>query len=220
MSVDLLAPPRLAPAAAEPMLYPVCKRGADVILAGLLLVLLAPLMAVIALAVRLSDGGPALYVQRRVGLGGREFAFFKFRSMVPHAESLRAGLAAANVHGGDGVTFKVRRDPRVTFVGRLLRRTSLDELPQLWNVLLGDMSLVGPRPALPAEVARYTPAQRARLMVTPGITCYWQVYGRACLPFERQVELDLAYIHSRSLWLDLKLLLMTVPAVLSGHGAC
>jgi lipopolysaccharide/colanic/teichoic acid biosynthesis glycosyltransferase len=138
--------------------------------------------------------------------------------MVPNAESIIVSIAEHN-HHSDSITFKMKRDPRVTWVGRIIRRLSIDELPQLWCVLTGEMSLVGPRPALPREVSKYRLAQRRRLDVKPGLTCIWQVRGRADLPFSRQFELDVHYIENQSLLLDLKLLIMTVPAVLSGRGA-
>ena len=194
------------------------KRALDVIVAGAALMALSPVFLLIAVLVS-RDGGSVFFRQVRVGRGGRAFGFYKFRSMVVDAEAHRLALAARNDHGQECVTFKMRRDPRVTAVGGFLRRTSLDELPQLWNVLKGDMSLVGPRPAIPAEVALYTPAQRGRLAVKPGLTGIWQVSGRAELPFEEQVRLDLDYIARRSIWLDLSLLARTVPAVLTGRGA-
>lgn len=194
------------------------KRAVDVAASGLGLLLLAPLFAAIALAVRLTSPGPAIFRQVRVGRFGRHFAFFKFRSMYVDAEARRASLAARN-ESADGVIFKMRADPRVTPVGRLLRRTSLDELPQLVNVFLGDMSLVGPRPPLPSEVREYTLEDRKRLDVKPGLTCIWQISGRSDLPFARQVALDKEYIRSRGFWGDLLILLKTVPAILSGKGA-
>jgi len=197
----------------------VLKRLIDIGFGLMLLLPALPVGLVVAVLIRATDGGPALFVQRRVGLHGREFAFPKFRSMVADADTRRAALAAANVHGADGVTFKLRRDPRVTWIGRIIRRTSLDELPQLWCVLKGEMSLVGPRPPLPEEVARYTLADRRRLDVKPGLTCLWQVSGRADLAFAEQVRLDLAYMESQSIALDLWLLMRTVPAVLLGRGA-
>ena len=139
--------------------------------------------------------------------------------MVADAEARKAALAAANSHGADGVTFKMKGDPRITRIGRLIRKLSIDELPQLWLVLTGDMSLVGPRPPVPSEVARYTLEDRRRLEVTPGLTCIWQVSGRSEIPFERQVGLDVEYIESRSFLMDLRLLARTVPAVLAGRGA-
>jgi len=194
------------------------KRTLDIGVAGGLLLLLLPLWLAIAALIRL-DGGPALYWQSRVGRWGREFRFPKFRSMVVDSDRLRVQLESTNEHGGNGVTFKLENDPRITRVGRWLRRTSLDEMPQLWCVLTGDMSLVGPRPALPAEVARYTVAQRRRLEATPGLTCIWQVSGRSQIPFEGQLVMDLEYIRTRSFRLDLVLLLKTIPAVLVGRGA-
>ncbi|MGD8375002.1 MAG: sugar transferase [Acidobacteriota bacterium] len=185
---------------------------------GLLLfaVLLIPGL-LIALAIKLDSRGPVLFAQVRSGLHGRRFRMYKFRSMVQDAEARRAELEARNEM--DGPVFKMRRDPRVTRVGRLLRRTSLDELPQILNIILGDMSLVGPRPPIPAEVNRYRRWQRRRLSMKPGVTCLWQVSGRNQVDFEEWMRLDLRYIDSWSLWLDLKILMRTIPAVLTGRGA-
>jgi lipopolysaccharide/colanic/teichoic acid biosynthesis glycosyltransferase len=194
------------------------KRALDIVAATVLLVLLIPLFLVVALLIKLTDGGPVLFWQSRVGRWGREFRFPKFRSMVPNAEQLKEQLLALNDLQGS-VTFKMRRDPRLTWIGRLMRKFSIDELPQLWCVLKGEMSLVGPRPPLPSEVAAYTLADRRRLDVTPGLTCIWQVSGRSNIPFPKQVELDVEYIENQSLWLDFKLLIRTVPAVLLGRGA-
>ncbi|CAB3746206.1 MULTISPECIES: sugar transferase [Burkholderia] len=199
--------------------YACVKRVIDIAVASSALVMLGPLFAVVAICVRLEDRGPVLFWQRRVGRHGREFAFPKFRSMVVDAERRRTEIGHLNQHGAAGVTFKRADDPRITRIGRFIRRTSIDELPQLWCVLTGDMTLVGPRPPLPREVARYTPSDRGRLLVTPGLTCIWQVSGRANIAFPEQVTMDLAYIRERSLALDLKLLCKTVPAVLRGHGA-
>lgn len=195
------------------------KRALDILLVAPALLLLAPLFGAVALAIWLYDRGPVLFWQRRVGRHGVEFAFPKFRSMCVDAEAVRARLLAANQHGQAGVTFKMKRDPRITPIGRLIRRTSIDELPQLWCVLRGDMSLVGPRPPLPSEVAQYTMADRERLLVTPGLTCIWQVSGRSEIPFPQQVEMDLDYIRRPSLWSDVWLLLKTLPAVIRGRGA-
>jgi lipopolysaccharide/colanic/teichoic acid biosynthesis glycosyltransferase len=195
------------------------KRGLDVAVAVTCLILLAPLLALVALLIKLTDGGRVLYWQTRVGRFGREFSFPKFRSMCPNADRLLGDLLAQNDHK-EGVTFKMRRDPRLTWVGRIIRKLSIDELPQLWCVLKGDMTLVGPRPPVPREVACYTLADRRRLEATPGLTCIWQVSGRSNIPFPRQVEMDVQYIESQSLWLDIKLLLKTIPAVLLGRGAC
>ncbi len=194
------------------------RRAVDFAGAGAALLLLGPLMAVVALLIKATDGGPVLFWQTRVGRHGREFRFPKFRSMVVDAEALQKQLDAANVHG-DGITFKVKRDPRITWIGRLIRKTSIDELPQLWSVLRGDMALVGPRPALPREVSRYSLEDRRRLDAVPGITCIWQVSGRSDIPFPQQVDMDVEYIERQSLWLDLKLLARTIPAVVLGRGA-
>ena len=193
------------------------KRGMDVIGASLGLLILGPWLIVLMLAVRLHDGGPALFVQERVGRHGRRFRMLKLRSMVPEAEALLAELTPRNEI--DGPPFKMRRDPRVTRLGRWLRRTSLDELPQLINVLRGEMSLVGPRPPLAEEVARYRHSDWRRLSVRPGMTGLWQVSGRADLPFERWMALDLQYVDNWSLWLDVSLLVRTLPAVWRGAGA-
>ncbi len=194
------------------------KRLLDFMAALAGIVLLSPVFVGIALAVKLTSPGPALFVQTRVGRCGRHFRFYKFRSMYVDAEARKAALASRN-ESADGVIFKMRDDPRVTRVGRFLRKSSLDELPQLFNVLLGDMSLVGPRPPLPSEVRAYTLEDRKRLNVIPGITGLWQISGRSDLPFRRQVQLDQAYIRSHSLVSDLKILLKTVPAILTGKGA-
>ena len=193
------------------------KRALDITVAAALLVLAAPLMLLIALAIKLDSPGPVIFRQRRVGKDGRPFTFYKFRGMVADAEARLHEVAHLNEV--DGPIFKSRRDPRVTRVGRVLRRTSLDELPQLWNVLRGDMSLVGPRPPLPTEVTRYEPWQRDRLLVPGGITGLWQVSGRNLLGFEDMVRLDLEYITRWSLWLDLRILLRTILVVLTARGA-
>jgi exopolysaccharide biosynthesis polyprenyl glycosylphosphotransferase len=195
----------------------VAKRTLDVAASALALAVLSPLLLLVALAVRLEAPGPVLFRQRRVGLHGREFTLFKFRSMRTGAEGEQARLLARNEM--DGPVFKLRDDPRVTPVGRLLRRSSIDELPQLWNVLRGEMSLVGPRPPLPDEVRRYERWQRRRLSVKPGLTCTWQVSGRSEVGFRRWMELDLAYIDGWSLWGDVRIVLRTIPAVLLGRGA-
>lgn len=192
------------------------KRAIDILGAVVALVLAAPFLPAIALAIKLDSPGPVFFVQERVGLHGRRFRMVKFRTMVADAEERLREVAALNEMSGP--VFKVRDDPRVTRVGRFLRRMSLDELPQLWNVLKGEMSLVGPRPPLPREVARYDVRQRRRLSVKPGLTCLWQVSGRNNVPFERWVELDLEYIDSWNLWLDIKILARTLPAVLGMTG--
>jgi lipopolysaccharide/colanic/teichoic acid biosynthesis glycosyltransferase len=197
----------------------VTKRSFDAVVSLVLLLLASPLLSLIALLIKLEDGGPVLFGQIRVGREGREFKMFKFRSMCPQAEERLEALLQQNQHG-EGVTFKIKNDPRLTRVGKWLRKWSLDELPQLYNVLLGDMSLVGPRPPVPREVALYTLAHRRRLAVKPGITCFWQISGRANIDFSGQVRLDVNYIQAQSFWTDMQVLLRTVPAVLSARGAC
>jgi exopolysaccharide biosynthesis polyprenyl glycosylphosphotransferase len=199
-------------------LYPATKRVLDVVGAGCGLLALLPLLLPLALCIRLDSPGPVLFAQTRIGRRGRPFRCWKLRSMYIDAEERKAALLAENEMAG-GTTFKMRRDPRITRVGRFIRKASIDELPQLWNVLVGDMSLVGPRPPVPMEVKQYTPRQRQRLAVRPGITCIWQVSGRSDIPFEAQVDLDIEYISKRSLALDLRLLVSTVPAVLFARGA-
>lgn len=196
----------------------VIKRGFDILASFLFLVAFSWLYALLAILVKLEDGGPVFFPQRRVGKHGREFKMIKFRSMCVNAEARLKEVLAKNQHQ-DGVTFKIKDDPRITRIGRILRKYSLDEFPQFFNVLVGDMSLVGPRPPVPHEVALYTQAQRRRLAVTPGITCLWQIGGRAEIDFTGQVELDVRYIESQNFWMDLKILIMTVPAVVLGKGA-
>jgi exopolysaccharide biosynthesis polyprenyl glycosylphosphotransferase len=193
------------------------RRCVDVMISSTLLVVLSPLFAALALLVKVTSPGPILFRQTRCGLHGRPFTFLKFRSMREGAEEEKPHLAAYNEM--DGPAFKMTNDPRVTPVGRWLRRTSLDELPQLWNILRGDMSFVGPRPAVVEEVRQYEPWQRRRLSMPPGLTCLWQVSGRNDLSFEEWMKLDLEYIDNWSLWLDLKIALRTVPAVILGKGA-
>lgn len=196
----------------------VLKRVIDIFASLTLLIMGLPFFLLIMLLIKMTDGGPALFWQTRVGFRGREFPFPKFRSMVANAEELKAKLLQQNDHD-DSVTFKMKNDPRITWIGRFIRRGSIDELPQLWCVLKGEMSLVGPRPPVPAEVEQYTIADRRRLEAIPGLTCFWQVMGRGEIPFDQQVELDARYIESQSIWLDIKLLFMTIPAVLFGKGA-
>ncbi|MGY2085167.1 sugar transferase [Blastococcus sp. SYSU DS0539] len=193
------------------------KGGVDRVVAGVALLLLAPVLAIVAAAVALTSPGPVLYRQERVGLGGRSFTMLKFRSMVVDADRQLERLREENI--SDGLLFKMRTDPRVTPVGRLLRRLSLDELPQLLNVLGGSMSLVGPRPPLPGEVARYDTSVSRRLLVKPGLTGLWQISGRSDLSWEESVRLDLRYVENWSLALDLLILWKTGRAVLSSSGA-
>ncbi len=195
------------------------KRCSDVVVSIIFLILLAPLFAFVALLIKLESPGPVFFAQKRVGKWGREFKMYKFRSMHQDAEKRLASVLAQNQHA-NGVTFKLKNDPRVTRVGKWIRKFSIDELPQFFNVLKGDMSLVGPRPPLPREVALYTHDDRRRLAVIPGLTCFWQIGGRADIDFPQQVQLDVKYIESQSFWLDIKILIKTVPAVLLGRGAC
>lgn len=202
----------------EKPVYDFIKRVFDILLSGLAIILLSPLLLGLAIAVR-SDGGPAIYSQRRVGKNGKRFRIYKFRSMCVNADSpeMLAKLAAMNEM--DGPAFKIKNDPRITKVGRFIRRTSMDELPQLFNIFVGDMTIVGPRPPLKSEVRQYTEYQMQRLQVKQGLTCYWQCSGRNNINFDEWVELDLKYIRERSLWTDIKILFRTIPAVLSGDGA-
>jgi exopolysaccharide biosynthesis polyprenyl glycosylphosphotransferase len=195
----------------------VLKGVFDRVTAAVALVMLSPLFLALAVAIRLSDNGPALFTQTRVGKGGRTFKIYKFRTMVVDAERRLAQLQASNDF--DGVLFKMRRDPRVTAIGARLRKWSMDELPQLINVLRGDMSLVGPRPALPDETARYADDVRRRLVVKPGLTGMWQVNGRSDLSWEESVRLDIHYVENWSLALDLQILWKTVSVILKGSGA-
>lgn len=197
--------------------YRVSKRIIDLAGAVVLLLLLSPVFILVAVAIRLDSRGEVIFRQKRIGLGGKAFTFYKFRSMCVDAETCRKNIAHLNEVSGP--IFKIRNDPRVTRVGRWLRRYSIDELPQLLNVLKGDMSFVGPRPPLPCEVEKYEDWQLARLSVIPGITCLWQVSGRSKLCFDDWVRLDLEYIERRSVPLDLVIMFKTIPAVLSGDGA-
>jgi exopolysaccharide biosynthesis polyprenyl glycosylphosphotransferase len=193
------------------------KRALDVVGSLLALVVCAPVVAALAVLVKLESGGPVFYRSIRIGRGGRPFTFYKLRSMVKDADRNRHHIAHMNEV--DGPIFKIARDPRITRIGRFLRTTSLDELPQFFNVIIGDMSLVGPRPPIPGEVAQYEPWQLRRLDVRPGITCLWQISGRSRIGFQEWMRLDLEYIRHQSLALDLKILVRTLPAVLSREGA-
>jgi lipopolysaccharide/colanic/teichoic acid biosynthesis glycosyltransferase len=194
------------------------KRALDVVGSAAALVLLSPVFAAVALLIKLEDGGPIFFFQTRVGRFGRTFRMIKFRSMCLDAEQRLRELAARNQHA-TGVTFKIKDDPRITRVGKWIRKFSIDEFPQFYNVLRGDMSLVGPRPPIPKEVAQYSLADRRRLAVKPGITCLWQISGRAEIDFPGQVRLDVDYIERQSLREDVRILIKTVPAVLTGNGA-
>lgn len=194
------------------------KRFFDFTGACILLILISPVFIFTAVLVKLTSAGPIIFTQTRVGKDGRHFKFYKFRSMRLDAEKLKRELEKHN-ESQDGVIFKMKRDPRITFTGRIIRKFSIDELPQLFNVLTNDMSLVGPRPPLPSEVADYTLEQRKRLHIKPGITCIWQISGRSDISFREQVELDKQYIGSHSIWRDFVILLKTIPAVITGRGA-
>lgn len=196
---------------------PPLKRALDVVGAAALLVLLAPVLATLATLVRLSSPGPILFRQQRAGVGGRPFTFYKFRSMYIDAEARKQELAALNE--ADGPVFKMKNDPRVTPIGRFIRRFSLDELPQLWNVLIGDMSLVGPRPPTLDEVPAYARWHRRRLQLRGGLTCHWQVSGRSDVSFEEWMRMDARYSREANLGTDIKLLAKTAKAVFSGKGA-
>lgn len=195
------------------------KRSLDITVCLFFLISLSPLFLLIAILVWIEDGGPVFFAQTRVGQFGREFKMYKIRSMCLNAEERLKELLEKN-HHKEGVTFKVKDDPRITRVGKWLRKFSFDELPQLYNVFIGDMSLVGPRPPLPREVAKYSLAHRRRLAIKPGITCIWQISGRSEIDFSGQVQLDVNYIESQSMGTDFQILVRTIPAVLSGKGAC
>ena len=214
------APVRPAPSRLEPLfLRPMSswKRLSDVVGAGLGIAVLLALLPFVAAAVKLSSRGPVFFKQRRAGWGGRPFEMWKFRTMVADAEARKADLMGQNEQ--DGPAFKIKRDPRITRVGRFLRGTSIDELPQLWNVLRGEMSLVGPRPLPCSEADGCEPWQRRRLDVTPGLTCIWQVRGRSAVSFADWVRMDVEYIETQSLRADLKLIFLTVPAMVMRKGA-
>jgi exopolysaccharide biosynthesis polyprenyl glycosylphosphotransferase len=195
------------------------KRLFDIFASVAFLILLSPLLTFIALLIKLEDRGPILFAQSRVGKFGKHFKMYKFRSMRVDAEQRLQELLKQNGHA-TGVTFKMKNDPRITRVGKFIRKYSLDELPQFVNVLKGEMSMVGPRPPVPREVALYTLKDRQRLAVTPGLTCFWQIGGRANIDFPEQVQLDVQYIESQNFWLDLWICIKTVPAVVLGRGAC
>lgn len=194
------------------------SRTLDIIVSFLGLIFLSPILLLIALLIKLESDGPAIFSQDRVGKNGELFRFYKFRSMVDGADRLKSRMMEMNEHK-DGITFKIKEDPRITKIGKILRKTSLDELPQLYNVLRGDMALCGPRPAVESEVIKYDPIAMRRLSVKPGLTCYWQIMGRAELDFNQQLELDLKYIKEKNLLLDLWILLQTPLAVIRGKGA-
>ena len=208
--VDPLFPLKAVP-------YAPIKRFFDILVSAIILGILGIPMLVVALIIKLTSRGPVIFKQVRVGQGGRHFWCYKFRSMCVDAEDKKKLLMHLNE--ASGPVFKIKKDPRVTPIGSFIRKLSIDELPQFFNVLKGDMSVVGPRPPLPTEVSSYTAYQRGRLSVRPGLTCLWQVSGRSNISFERWVELDLAYIETMSFTNDVKIVLKTIPAVLKGSGA-
>ena len=197
--------------------YEICKRTIDIIGAGLGLILLSPIIAIVACAVKFTSKGPIFFSQKRVGKNGELFEMYKFRSMVVNAEELKEDLEEQNEMSGP--MFKIKDDPRITKVGKFIRKTSIDELPQLWNVLKGDMSLVGPRPSLPKEVEQFDNWMFKRLSVRPGLTCYWQVSGRNNIDFEDWMKLDCRYVDERNLWIDIKLIFKTVFVLFGDKNA-
>ena len=202
----------------EGLIYKISKRTLDIICSTLGLIILSPVLLIVAILIKLESKGPVIFSQKRVGLNGNEFKMYKFRSMVQNAEELKEKLAKQNEMSGP--MFKMKDDPRVTKVGKFIRKTSIDEIPQLINVIKGDMSLVGPRPSLPKEVAKFEPWMLDRLNVKPGLTCYWQVSGRNNIDFEEWMKLDLQYVEDRSFLLDLKLIFKTFFVLFGDKNAC
>ena len=198
--------------------YNFIKRTIDIIGSLCGLILLSPLLLVIGILIKSDSKGPIIFAQKRVGLNGKEFKMYKFRSMVVNAEELKDKLKENNEMSGP--MFKMKDDPRITKIGKFIRKTSIDELPQLINVLKGDMSLVGPRPSLPKEVKEFEPWMIRRLEVKPGLTCYWQVMGRNSIDFEDWMKLDIKYVNERSLWLDIKLIFKTFFVLFGDENAC
>ena len=202
----------------ESTLYKVSKRALYVIASFLGLVILSPILLIVAILIKLESKGPAIFAQSRIGLNGKEFKMYKFRSMVQNAEELKEKLAKQNEMSGP--MFKMKNDPRVTKVGKFIRKTSIDELPQLLNILKGDMTLVGPRPSLPREVEKFESWMLKRLEVKPGLTCYWQVSGRNNIDFYEWMKLDLKYVNDMGFWLDIKLIFKTVTVLFGDKNAC
>ncbi|WP_289128197.1 sugar transferase [uncultured Clostridium sp.] len=198
-------------------IYEISKRAIDIIGAGSGLLLLSPVIAIVACAVKFTSKGPIFFSQKRVGKNGKIFEMYKFRSMVVNAEELKEKLVHQNEMSGP--MFKMKDDPRVTKIGKFIRKTSIDELPQLWNVLKGDMSLVGPRPSLLKEVKQFEKWMYKRLTVKPGLTCYWQVSGRNNIDFEDWMKLDISYVEDRNLWIDIKLIFKTVFVLFGDKNA-
>ena len=197
--------------------YEAIKRLIDIICSFVGILVLSPLFIIIAIIIKFTSKGPVFFSQKRVGRNGKEFDMYKFRSMVVNAEELKEKLAAQNEMSGP--MFKMKDDPRVTKVGKFIRKTSIDELPQLWNILKGDMSLVGPRPSLPKEVAQFEDWMYKRLEVKPGLTCYWQVSGRNNIDFEDWMKLDIRYVEEKNLWIDIKLICKTVFVLFGDKNA-
>ena len=202
----------------ESTLYKVSKRALDVIASFLGLVILSPILLIVAILIKLESKGPAIFAQSRIGLNGKEFKMYKFRSMVQNAEELKEKLAKQNEMSGP--MFKIKNDPRVTKVGKFIRKTSIDELPQLLNILKGDMTLVGPRPSLPREVEKFESWMLKRLEVKPVLPCYWQVSGRNNIDFYEWMKLDLKYVNDMGFWLDIKLIFKTVAVLFGDKNAC
>ena len=202
----------------EKVLYNILKRSLDFIASLVGLIILSPVVLVVAILIKLESKGPIIFSQKRIGLNGKEFKMYKFRSMVQNAEELKEKLQKQNEMSGP--MFKMKNDPRVTKVGKFIRKTSIDELPQLINVLKGDMSLVGPRPSLPKEVENFEGWMLRRLDVKPGLTCYWQVSGRNNIDFEDWMKLDIKYVEERNFWLDIKLIFKTVFVLFGDKNAC
>lgn len=198
-------------------IYKFLKRTMDIVCSLLAIIVLSPIFIITAIAVKLEDGGSPLFSQTRVGKDGKFFRMYKFRSMCIDAERKLKDLQQHNEM--DGLAFKIEKDPRITKTGNFIRKTSIDELPQLFNILKGDMSIVGPRPPLGIEVYQYDDYQMQRLLVKPGLTCYWQCSGRSDMSFDEWIDSDIKYIQERTLWLDIKLILKTIPAVLCSKGA-
>lgn len=202
----------------ESILYLICKRAMDIIASLFGLIILSPLLIIVSILIKLESAGPILFKQERVGLKGKHFIMYKFRSMVVNAEELKAKLESQNEMSGP--MFKIKNDPRVTKVGKIIRKTSIDELPQLINILKGEMSIVGPRPSLPSEVEMFERWMLRRLDVKPGLTCYWQVRGRNNIGFEEWMEMDVDYVSDRNIWIDIKLIFKTVCLVFGDKNAC
>ena len=197
--------------------YLFVKRVMDIVCSALALIVLSPILLITALAIKLESPGPAVFVQKRVGVNGKEFNMYKFRSMCMDAEEKLKKIQHKNET--EGPTFKMQEDPRITKVGHFIRKYSIDELLQLVNILKGDMSIIGPRPALPREVAQYGEFDKLRLLVKPGLSCYWQISGRSDIPFDEWMKLDVKYIREMNLLTDIKIILLTFPAVIKGDGA-